>query len=169
MGFQHEYVGHHYFFCLWVKTQLLRDSVGSGIWWDWGKKTKQNNTLVPSGNKSRQCKEDWILDTTGKPKLGLDVQTQEASVEMYKQCCIREEILNNEITAYPNYLEFFYHSAIFFFFDKVLGNFITGIYWSRILCAMLNQHTCERWIWLKRLKWRECSFPRHMLNYGKIN
>lgn len=49
-------------------------------------------------------------------------------MEMYKQCCIREEILNNEITAYPNYLEFFNHSAIFFFFDKVLGNFITGIY-----------------------------------------
>lgn len=37
-------------------------------------------------------------------------------MEMYKQCCIREEILNNEITAYPNYLEFFNHSAIFFFF-----------------------------------------------------
>lgn len=42
-------------------------------------------------------------------------------MEMFKQCCVSKGSLYSEISAYPNYLEFFNHSAIYFS-DKVLGN-----------------------------------------------
>lgn len=78
---------------------------------------KQDNALVPSSNKSEQSKENCVLDTLRKLRPGLEVWTPEVSMEMYKQCCSKE-ILYNEISAYPNYLEFFNHSTICFS-DKV--------------------------------------------------